>query len=69
MRKCRSAASAYGPAMRMLAANLGRYPFGEIVTHRFGLGEVTEALAVAQSGEAMQVVVDPTEPTDRSTAS
>jgi threonine dehydrogenase-like Zn-dependent dehydrogenase len=45
--------------MRMLAANLGRYPFGEIVTHRFGLDRVNEALAVAQSGEAMQVVVDP----------
>ena len=55
-------ASAYEPSMRMLAANLGRYPFGEIVTHRFGLGEVTEALAVAQSGEAMQVVVDPAAP-------
>jgi len=55
-------ASAYEPSMRMLAANLGRYPFGEIVTHRFGLGQVTEALAVAQSGEAMQVVVDPAAP-------
>jgi L-iditol 2-dehydrogenase len=55
-------ASSYEPSMRMLAANLGRYPFGEIVTHRFGLGEVTEALAVAQSGEAMQVVVDPAAP-------
>jgi L-iditol 2-dehydrogenase len=52
-------ASSYGPSMRMLAANLGRYPFGEIVTHRFGLGQLTQALAVAQSGEAMQVVVDP----------
>jgi len=68
-------ASAYEPSMRMLAANLGRYPFGEIVTHRFGLGQVTEALAVAQSGEAMQVVVDPAAPaagtaaTDGSTAS
>ena len=55
-------ASSYEPSMRMLAANLGRYPFGEIVTHRFGLGEVAEALAVAQSGEAMQVVVDPAAP-------
>ena len=49
-------ASSYEPSMRMLAANLARYPLGEIVTHRFGLGEVAEALAVAQSGEAMQVV-------------
>ena len=55
-------ASSYEPSMRMLAANQGRYPFGEIVTHRFGLGEVAEALAVAQSGEAMQVVVDPAAP-------
>jgi len=46
----------------MLAANQGRYPFGEIVTHRFGLGEVAEALTVAQSGEAMQVVMDPAAP-------
>ena len=55
-------ASSYEPSMRMLAANQGRYPFGEIVTHRFGLGEVAEALTVAQSGEAMQVVVDPAAP-------
>jgi threonine dehydrogenase-like Zn-dependent dehydrogenase len=55
-------ASSYEPSMRLLAANLGRYPFGEIVTHRFGLSEVAEALAVAQSGEAMQVVVDPAAP-------
>ena len=55
-------ASSYEPSMRMLAANQSRYPFGEIVTHRFGLGEVAEALAVAQSGEAMQVVVDPAAP-------
>ena len=63
-------ASSYEPSMRMLAANLGRYPFGEIVTHRFGLDRVNEALAVAQSGEAMQVVVDPAAAaTDGSTAS
>jgi L-iditol 2-dehydrogenase len=67
-------ASSYEPSMRMLAANLGRYPFGEIVTHRYGLGQLAQALAMAQSGEAMQVVVDPavvdpTKPTDRSTAS
>jgi len=55
-------ASSYEPSMRMLAANQGRYPFGEIVTHRFGLGEVAEAVTVAQSGEAMQVVVDPAAP-------
>jgi hypothetical protein len=57
--------------MRMLAANLGRYPFGQIVTHRFGLGQLPEALAVAESGAAMQVVVDPSvqTATDGSTAS
>jgi L-iditol 2-dehydrogenase len=64
-------ASAYEPSMRMLAANLGRYPFGQIVTHRFGLGQLPEALAVAESGAAMQVVVDPSvqTATDGSTAS
>src|SRR5712691_5515864 len=52
-------ATAYEPSMRMLSANLGRYPFGKVVTHRFGLDRAPEALATALSGEAMQVVIDP----------
>jgi len=52
-------ATAYEPSMRMLCANMGRYPFEKVVTHRFGLDRAPEALATAHSGEAMQVVIVP----------
>jgi L-iditol 2-dehydrogenase len=52
-------APAYPASMRLMAANVDRYPLREIVTHRFALEDATEALRVAQSGEAMQVVFDP----------
>ena len=52
-------ATAYEPSMRLMAANLGRYPLERIVTHRFGLEQAGDALVTAQSGEAMQVVIDP----------
>lgn len=53
-------ATAYGPSMRLMAASLDRYPLRDIVTHRFPLEDSLSALAVAQSGESMQVVFDPT---------
>jgi threonine dehydrogenase-like Zn-dependent dehydrogenase len=52
-------ATAYLPSLRLMAASLRRYPLDEVVTHRFGLDQATEAVAAAQSGEAMQVVIDP----------
>jgi len=52
-------ATAYEPSMRLMAANLGRYPLNRVVTHRFGLDSAAEAVATAQYGEAMQVVIDP----------
>jgi L-iditol 2-dehydrogenase len=52
-------ATAYGPSMRLMAANMDRYPLRDIVTHRFPLEDPLSALAVAQSGESMQVVFDP----------
>ncbi len=52
-------ATAYEPSMRLLAANLSRYPLDKIVTHRFGLSRAADALVVAQSDDAMQVVIDP----------
>ncbi len=52
-------AEAYPASMRLMAANVDRYPLRHIVTHRFQLEDADEALRVAQSGEAMQVVFDP----------
>ncbi len=59
-------APGYEASLGLMAANLGRYPLDRIVTHRFSLEEGPQALATAQSGEAMQVVFDPTlTPRDR----
>jgi L-iditol 2-dehydrogenase len=52
-------ATGYEPSMRLLAANMTRYPLGSIVTHRYSLEDAPEALAMAQSGAAMQVAFDP----------
>jgi threonine dehydrogenase-like Zn-dependent dehydrogenase len=51
--------TSYVPAMRLMASNLDRLPFGRIVTHRFPLGSAEEALEVAQRDGAMKVVMDP----------
>ncbi len=53
-------ATGYAPSMRLMASNLDRYPLRGIVTHRFALEDAPDALAIAQSGESMQVVFDPT---------
>ena len=52
-------ATGYASSMRLMAANLERYPLRSIVTHGFSLDRAPEALAVAQSGESMQVTFDP----------
>jgi threonine dehydrogenase-like Zn-dependent dehydrogenase len=52
-------ATAYEPSMRLMAAGLRKYPLDRVVTHKFPLGRAAEAVAVAQSGEALQVAIDP----------
>ncbi len=52
-------ATEYEPVMRLMAANLDRYPLREIVSHVLPLDRAEEAVLLAQSGEAMQVALDP----------
>jgi L-iditol 2-dehydrogenase len=52
-------ATEYEPAMRLMAANLDRYPLRSIVSHVLPLDRAREAVLLAQSGEAMQVALDP----------
>jgi L-iditol 2-dehydrogenase len=52
-------ATAYLPSMRLLASNLNPLPLREVVTHRMPLERATEALEIAQSGQAMKVVFAP----------
>ncbi len=52
-------ATEYEPMMRLMAVNLGRYPLREIVSHILPLDRAAEAVRLAQSGDAMQVALDP----------
>jgi threonine dehydrogenase-like Zn-dependent dehydrogenase len=52
-------ATEYEPAMRLMAANLDRYPLRSIVSHILPLDRAQDAVLLAQSGEAMQVALDP----------
>jgi threonine dehydrogenase-like Zn-dependent dehydrogenase len=52
-------ATEYEPSMRLMAANLDRYPLGSIVSHILPLDRAEEAVVLAQSGAAMQVALDP----------
>lgn len=52
-------ATAYEPSMRLMAANLGRYPLDRVVTHKFALDQAADAVVTAQSDAAMQVAIDP----------
>jgi L-iditol 2-dehydrogenase len=52
-------ATEYEPSMRLMAANLDRYPLTSITTHILPMDRAHEAVMLAQSGEAMQVAVDP----------
>ena len=58
-------ATSYLAAMRLMAANLDRLPFDKIVTHRMPLDRATEAMAIAQGGDAMKVVIAPNSIPDR----
>jgi L-iditol 2-dehydrogenase len=52
-------ATEYAPAMRLMAATLDRYPLRAIVSHVLPLDRAQEAVLLAQSGDAMQVAIDP----------
>jgi threonine dehydrogenase-like Zn-dependent dehydrogenase len=52
-------ATQYEPSMRLMVANLDRYPIRKIVSHILPLDRAQEAVLLAQSGEAMQVALDP----------
>lgn len=52
-------ATEYAPVMRLMAANLDRYPLHTIVSHILPLDRAQEAVLLAQSGDAMQVALDP----------
>jgi len=52
-------ATEYVPSMRLMVANLDRYPLREIVSHILPLDRAQDAVLLAQSGEAMQVALDP----------
>jgi L-iditol 2-dehydrogenase len=59
-------ATEYEPSMQLMAANLDRYPLTSITTHIFPMDRAHEAVMLAQSGEAMQVAVDPRLPLTQS---
>ena len=61
-RKVRQCAS----QSRILSTDLidqaqARFPFKEIVTHRFGLDEINAGLRLAESGQAIRVAIYPWE--------
>jgi threonine dehydrogenase-like Zn-dependent dehydrogenase len=49
----------YAPALELMSRNLATLPLDRIVTRRFGLEGVAEALEIAQTGEVVKVAVDP----------
>jgi L-iditol 2-dehydrogenase len=52
-------AASYGPSLRQLARYTRHYPVRDIVTHRYGLDAVDEAVRVSIAPDSMKVVVDP----------
>lgn len=52
-------ATHYEPALHLMSANMDRYPLSAITTHILPLDRAHEALVLSQSGEAMQVAIDP----------
>lgn len=55
-------AQSYAPALELMTRNLATIPLERIVTRRFALGDVAEALEVAQTDAVVKVAVDPTLP-------
>lgn len=52
-------ATEYMPAMRLMAANQHKYPLSKITSHIFPLEEADAAVRFAQTNEAMQVAIRP----------
>ena len=52
-------ATSYVPSMRLMAANLKTLPLDKFVSHRFGLDRAQEAVEIAQTGDAVKVVMSP----------
>lgn len=52
-------ARSYAPVLELMARSLDVLPLDRIVTHRFGLAEVGEALELAQTDAAVKVAIDP----------
>jgi threonine dehydrogenase-like Zn-dependent dehydrogenase len=46
-------------ALRFVQANRDRFPFARIVTHRYALDAVGDALAAMQDGSAVKAVIEP----------
>ena len=49
----------YGPALRLLERYADRYPFGEMVSHEFGLADAERAMRTSMSPESMKVAIVP----------
>jgi len=50
---------AYGKALRVMYKYGDRFPFADLVTHKFGLEDVEEAMRVAMRGKSLKVVITP----------
>ena len=51
--------ASYLPSMRMMAANLKHMPFEEFFSQKFGLEQAQRAVELAQTNDAMKVVIAP----------
>ena len=49
----------YGPSMKLMERYRDKYPFERLVTHRFALEDVDEAMRTAMSSDSMKVVLAP----------
>ncbi|MBI3961417.1 MAG: hypothetical protein HY335_01595 [Deinococcus sp.] len=52
-------ARAYGPALRQLSRDAGRFPLDKFVSHRFALEEAEKAMQVAMSPDSLKVAFEP----------
>jgi threonine dehydrogenase-like Zn-dependent dehydrogenase len=48
----------YYKALQVIKNKRGKYPFGDIVTGKYSLEQVNEALAAMASGKEMKAVID-----------
>jgi threonine dehydrogenase-like Zn-dependent dehydrogenase len=52
-------ATHYQPSLRLMSANLGRYPLAAITSHVLPLNDADKAVNLAMSPAAMQVAINP----------